>query len=241
MEAERLSDLARRASRTGQVVFTPFLDPAESEEAEAAARRERIRCAFCGGYPDAERRVCAFYEYEEPEEYPISCLEITWNAKFDRPPAHRDLLGALMGLGFERDRTGDIVLGADRAWLFSLPEMAGYIRDNLTEAGHAHLRLSLADPASLDIAPDGQAIRETVPSLRLDAVVAAGYDLSRAQASEIIRAGRVRVDFRLCEKPDRELTEGSLISVRGLGRLRLVSLEGATRRGRMAVRLIRYA
>ena len=77
-------------------------------------------------------------------------------------------------------------------------------------------------------------------SLRLDAIMAAGWDLSRSQASEVIRSGRVRVNFRLCEKPDREMAEGDLISARGLGRLRFERDEGATRKGRLAVRLIRY-
>ena len=240
MEKDRLNDLARRAAASGQVCFTPFLDPAECEEAEAAAKRAGARTAFWGGYADAERRVCAFYDWEEPEEYPIACLEIGWNQKFDKAPAHRDLLGALMGLGFERDRAGDIVLGRDRAWVFASPELAPYIQANLTEAGRAHLKISPVAPEDIAIEPEGTSIRETVSSLRLDAIMAAGWDLSRSQASEVIRSGRVRVNFRLCEKPDRDMAEGDLISARGLGRLRFERDEGATRKGRLAVRLIRY-
>jgi len=242
MEMDRLTDLARRAARSGQVVFTPFLDPAESEMAEACARKERILCAFWGGYADAERRICAFYDDMAPEayEYPLTCLEMTWNGKFDKAPSHRDLLGALMGLGFERDRMGDIVPGAEKAWLMALPEMADYILANLTSAGRAHLKVGYADMDSLDIAPDGQQIRETVSSARLDAVIAAGYDLSRAQAADVVRQGRVRVNFRLCEKTDKELQDGDLISLRGMGRRRLDSIQGENRRGRLVLLLTRF-
>ena len=45
-------------------------------------------------------------------------------------------------------------------------------------------------------------VRDTVSSLRLDAVAASAFGLSRGRAAELIAAGRVNLDHAACLKPD---------------------------------------
>lgn len=241
-EMKRFRELALRAAHTGRTQFTRFLDPAMENELRAAARQSGAQAAFFGGYENAERRMAAFYDSELPEawEYPLVALALRWNSKF-ADAQHRDLLGAVMGLGLERDATGDICMSTEPgcAYLFCTEEVAGYISANLESAGRASLRISEADEIRI-APPEGSAMRVTVQNLRLDAVLAAGYKLSRSEAQRLISAGLVKLNHIPEERSDVRVEAGALISARGYGRLRIDEVQGETRRGRIGVMLFRY-
>ena len=83
-------------------------------------------------------------------------------------------------------------------------------------------------------------IRGTVSSLRLDGIVAEGFALSRSRAAEVITAGKTELNYTLCTKPDRLVAEGDVISVRGLGKMRLEAVGGNTKKGRISIEICRY-
>ena len=238
---KRLHELAVRASRRGDAAFTHFMDLSQIQVALAAARSEGVHLTLNGGYPDAERRMGAFYQTEEPEiwEWPVCTVEISWRTQFGSPE-HRDLLGALMALGFERERMGDIVLADGKAFVFAEPEMADYIVRSLESAGRVSLKTKLADGVPELPPPAGRTFRDTVASMRLDALLAAGFSLSRSEASERISRGLAYVNQAQQVRSDWAVQEGDLISLRGEGRVRIESVDGETRKGRIAVRLFRY-
>ena len=241
-EMKRFRELALRAAHTGRTQFTRFLDPAMENDVRAAARGTGAQVCFFGGTESAERRIAAFYDAEPPEpwEYPLRTLALRWNPKF-ADAQHRDLLGAVMGLGLERDATGDICLSTDPgcAYLFCTDDVSGYIAANLESAGRASLRISEADEVKI-APPEGSALRVTVQTLRMDAVLAAGYKLSRSEAQRLIAAGLVKLNHVPEERSDARLEVGDLLSARGYGRLRIDEIQGETRRGRIGVMLFRY-
>lgn len=245
LELKRLRELALRAAHTGVPRFTRFMEPSTLNEARAAANKAGADCAFWGGYEGAERVMAAFYadEAPDPSEYPMRALRLSWNAKFANP-AHRDLLGAVMGLGMEREAVGDVALGSHRglpcAYLFVIPEMADYVAANLESAGRASLKVEDAGD-DIEIAPpEGSELRVTVQNARLDAVLAAGYHLSRSEAQRLISAGLVKLNHAPNLHADARVGEDDLISARGHGRLRVLSEMGESRRGRLALMLFKY-
>jgi len=243
MMQKRLSELALRARYSGAPAFTRFLEPAMERAARSAAARAEVQIALFGGYEGAERCIAAFYTGDAPQdwEYPLSCLELKWNSKYANP-GHRDLLGAVMGLGLERDATGDIAMGeADgNAYLFAHSDVQSYIAMNLESAGRASLRVQEAQMPPKLKAPEGICIRITVSSPRMDAVLAAGLKLSRSEAQRLIEGGLVKRNHIEALRGDIHLEDGDLLSVRGHGRMRVEGLDGLTRKGRQAVRLFRY-
>ena len=243
LEARRLRELALRAHHTGLPCFTRFLEPSMEPEARAAANETGVQLALWGGHEAAERRIAAFYADDSPAEadYPLVCLELSWNAKYAEP-GHRDLLGAVMGLGLERDAVGDIAPGeADgTAWLFAHRDVESYILGNLDAAGRAKLKVRCAEGAPRLKPPEGISLRVTVSSFRLDAVLAAGLKLSRSEAQRLISSGLVKRNHMEELRGDAHLEEGDLLSVRGHGRMRVDGFEGLTRKGRQAVRLFKY-
>ncbi|MBQ6325386.1 MAG: RNA-binding protein [Clostridia bacterium] len=245
IEQKRLRELALRAAHTGRPQFTRFLEPSMFSEVRAAANACGVRCAFSGGYDGAERMMAAFFDGDapDPSEYPMHTVCIEWNPKF-ASPAHRDLLGAVMGTGIERDAVGDIAMGIRRekpcAWLFAAEEMADYIAASLESAGRAAVKAHLTDEPPEILPPEGEHLRVTVQNERLDALLAAGQRLSRSEAQRLVAAGLVKLNHVPCLRPDARVSEGDLISARGYGRLRVEAFMGESRRGRLVVALFRY-
>ena len=243
LEKKRLNELALRARFGGRPAFTRFLEPALERAAHSAAAQAEVQIALYGGYEHAERRIAAFYTGDAPEEweYPLACLRMEWNARY-ADPGHRDLLGAVMGLGLERDSTGDIAMGEDEgsAYLFAYTDVESYIRANLESAGRASLRVKICEDAPRIRPPEGIFLRVTVSSPRMDAVIAAGLKLSRSEAQRLIEGGMVKKNHAEEIRGDIHLEEGDLLSVRGHGRMRIEGFDGLTRKGRQAVRLFRY-
>ena len=242
-ETKRLNELALRAKYGSNAVFTRFLEPSLENTVRFAAAQAEVKAAFFGGYEGAERRIAAFYPWEAPDEseYPLSCIEINWNPKY-ASPTHRDLLGAVMGLGLERDSTGDIAIGEKEgtAYLFAHRDVESYICANLESAGRASVSASLWNAPPQIRPPKGEEIRATVSSERLDAVIAAGLKLSRGEAQKLISSGMVKRNHIEELRGDIHLEENDLLSIRGHGRVRVTAFEGITRKGRLAVRLFKY-
>ena len=239
MPFERLLELASQAEGQGRCRFTPFLTPPEATLAEAAARRAGVGCTLFGGYEGAERRMARFCPPQcEEAPFPLAALRVTWPRQ--SAPAHRDLLGGLMALGIRRDRTGDILTGAEQATLFVEAPLADTVLGGLAEAGRIRLQVAPAQAGDLPVAQPGEEVRFTVQSARLDAVIADAFHLSRGDAADLIEAGAVKLRHAPTLRPDARVAPGDAISVRGYGRLSVEQIGEPTRKGRLPVTLIRY-
>lgn len=236
-----LQNAARFAARKGLARFTRFLDPAQIQTASRIARQEGAYLSAWGGYDQAERAICCFYADDEParEEYPLVCLRSSYPTRFSSL-SHRDLLGAFMSLGLTRDCLGDIIIVDDVVYLFTTDATSGFIASGLTSAGRAPLDFVQLDSLPVIPAPKGETFSAVISSMRLDAVLAAAYRLSRSEAAELIRSGQVKVDHIPCERIDLQLIEGTLLSLRGQGRVRLEAINGLTRKQRIGVTFFRY-
>lgn len=235
----RLTELAQRAERTGCPTFSEFLTPPQVLLATAAAREAGAAAEPFGGYEDAERQMIRFAapdSWEEP--YPICALQLMW--PHQTAPTHRDLLGSVMGLGIRRGLVGDIVVEEDRAYLFAETAMAEHIASVLTGAGRVHLQVELLAELPVPKPPEGRTVRDTVSSPRLDAVVAAGFSISRSKAADLINAGHVKLRHIPCLRTDAHVGEGDAVSVRGLGRLQLCEIGQPTRKGRYPLSMLRF-
>ena len=238
----QLENAARTAGLRGIRRYTRFLDPAQAAEAARLARQYGVELSLWGGYPEAERAVACFSpQGDAPQEveYPVVCLHARCSQRFFTI-THRDLLGAFMALGLTRDTVGDIILSDADIYLFAAAATAEFIAGALTSAGRVSLRFEALDEAPPMPPPRGETFGAVVSSLRLDAVLAAAYHLSRSEAAEAIRAGSVKLNHLPCERTDAPVTEGALLSLRGRGRVRLAQIGGTTRKQRIGVTFFRY-
>ncbi len=243
----KVLDRLEQTRRRGIPAATDFLSPQQQ-----AAAMDLLRLAGAseseyvpwGGYEGAERKLLMFLpDWLEPEDAgsqsPIRCLRAAFRA--DNALTHRDFLGSLMGMGVVREKLGDILVGSDSADLLVLDTVADFLLAGWNSAGRAKLTVTEIDPAHLHI-PEVrcQELRDTVSSLRLDAVVSAGLKMARGKAAELIASGRVQVNWRECTKPDKVLSAGDTVSARGFGKFELTEIGGMTKKGRTAITLKRY-
>mgnify|MGYP004638552849 FL=1 len=223
---------------------TCFLSPRELEMARYLFGDVPGLYAF-GGYADAERKMLIYLpEYlEEDALYDSASPCVCLRASFYQAdsPSHRDFLGALMGAGIGRETVGDICVGKSQCDFFVTAEMAPHLLQSFTSAGCTKLHLSQIPLAQAQIPePEVREIKDTLASLRLDSVISSGFRIGRSLASQYISAGKASIDGLPCEKPDKPVAEGSRVSVRGLGKIRLVQINGKTKKDRISVVIHRY-
>ena len=223
---------------------TCFLSPRELELARFLFGDEPGLYAF-GGYGDAERKMlCYLPDYlEEDSLYedgsPLVCLRAVF---FEGDtPSHRDFLGALMGSGIAREAVGDICVGKGSCDFFVTAEIAPYVEQNFLSAGRTRLHLKQVPLREAEIPePEVKEIKDTLASLRLDSVISSGFRIGRSLAAQYVSAGKAAIDGLPCEKPDKAVTEGAKISVRGLGKIRLQHVGSNTKKGIISVVIHRY-
>ena len=155
--------------------------------------------------------------------------------------SHRDILGSLMGMGIVREKVGDILVSPESADLIVLDTVADFLLSSWNSAGRARLTVTEIPAAHLHI-PEVRCeeVRDTVSSLRLDAVCSTGFRMARGKAVDMISSGHVQVNWRPCTKADKLLTEGDTVSARGFGKFQLAAVGGVTKKGRTAIVVKRY-
>ena len=243
----KVLDRAEQAERRSIPAATDFLSPAQRVQAEDLLRLAGISenaFASLGGYPEAERRILLFLpdwldREDAGSQSPLRCLRAAFRP--EEAPTHRDLLGSLMGLGIVREKVGDILVSPDSADLIVLDTVADFLLQNWTSAGRTHLTVMAIEPENLRV-PEirMEEVRDTVSSLRLDAVIASALRMARGKAAELVERGAVQVNWRPCAKPDKLLSEGDTVSARGFGKFQLAQVGGLTKKGRIAIVVKRY-
>lgn len=222
---------------------TGFLSPREQELCRFLFGNTQGLLYF-GGYPEAERRMlCYLPDYLDEasleEDSPLVCLR----SEFYREdsPSHRDFLGGLMGMGIARETVGDILVDRGRCDLFVTAEIAPYLLQSFTDVGRTRLKLTQIPLSQVNVPQsEVQEIRDTVASLRLDSVISSGFRVGRSAAAQYVTAGKAAIDGLPCDKPDKPISEGMKISVRGLGKIKIHSVNGQTKKGRISVVIHRY-
>ena len=198
-----------------------------------------------GGFPDAERKMLVYLpEYLDESaltdaDSPLVCLRATFYEGDN--PNHRDFLGALMGAGIARETIGDICVGQGYCDFFVTAEIAPYVLQNFTGAGRAKLHLQQISLSEVSVPqPETKEIKDTLASLRLDSVISSGFRIGRTAAAQYVTSGKAAIDGLPCEKPDKAVGAGAKISVRGLGKILLRTVNGQTKKGRISVIIDRY-
>lgn len=243
----RVLDKLEFHQKRGLLAHSPFLSPGEQLGVSAMLKLSGpCRHVLWGGFDDAERKICLFYpDWQEPEDIyadpdgPLTALEVTLPEAGNL--SHRDILGSLMGLGITREHIGDILIEAGRCQVVVLSQSATILLSQWSGAGRyplSPIQVPLSQIAPKP--PQVATIRDTVQTLRLDAVTASGFSISRGKAADLIQSGRVNLNHQACVKPDRQVAQGDVLSCRGLGKCVVAQVLGQSKKGRTMLVLERY-
>lgn len=235
---KRAEDLAHRCDNKFCVTNTGFLTPAERYALEHDVNLRSSRMIFRGGYEGSERTMAFFLpeymEETEPDisEY-ISAIKLT--AGFGEP-GHRDYMGAVLGMGVEREWVGDIIVDGNTAFIICRQSVLRHLL-GIEKVGRCGVKAEETELRDIPVKPRKTETHSfTVMSLRLDAVCSGMFRLSRTEAARQIAAGNVSLNYSQCFKTDSPVKEGDIISLRGAGKGMLSELGGNSRKGRLFVK-----
>lgn len=234
---KRAEDLAARCERSGIVTTTGFLSPAERYELEHRLHPADCTLVFHGGAADCERTMGFFLpEWTEAETLDVSeyIRAVKLTAHFGTP-THRDYMGALLAMGIGREWLGDIRVDGDGAYVLCRRSVAQHLtgieRVGRVTVTAEEIPLSLIPARKIEVKEKSF----SVMSMRLDAVAAGMFDMSRTECARQIAAGNVSLNYSVCLRTDAVIREGDIISVRGTGKGKVSGTGGTSRKGRLFV------
>lgn len=241
--AARVLDKINLVLKNHETVVTDFCDPYQQNLISPGLKVPGISFLWTGGYAGAERqRLVLGPEYLDLEEADkaLALLNVTGNLKYQNL-THRDFLGAILSLGIKREKTGDIVVHEHGCQVIVDESISGYIINNLTKVHKVGVKVVPAALATIELPEEKtREISTTVSSLRIDAVAAAGYGVSRTKMAADITAEKVKVNWHTVSDPSINVRAGDKISIRGRGRVEVETVKGETKKGRIAIILKRY-
>ena len=244
----RLDDLAARASK-GELAAGDFLSPAESFSAKRYYERLGTAYALYGGYAAAERKlVAALPDWAAFSTERESCagliLPVRIVASGYVALGHRDYMGALLGLGIDRSKVGDICPDECGATVFARESIASFLLSTekpLTKVASDTVRIESAVVAEdFDGGRKFESVSGVAASARIDSVLSALTNLTREKAKESIRAGNIQINYEDAAESDREVRCGDVISARGIGKFVINDLSSRTRKDKIRVAAEKY-
>lgn len=241
----RVEELADLCDRRDIPANTYFMDMHQQDLfLRTMNRRRGTRYVLSGGFPAAERKLAVFlpsYMEDGEDALPVVCVEaVPVSERFAEELSHRDYLGALMSLGVDRNRLGDIMIDGKHAWFVCLEEISEYICDHLTSVRHTQMTCRVSDWPKELLEPTIEERTGTVSSERADAVLAFALRVSRSEAAELIRQELVFANGVQVRSVADNLRPEDIVSVRHRGRFVYYGAEGTSRKGRIVIRVGLY-
>ncbi|MSS64389.1 YlmH family RNA-binding protein [Velocimicrobium porci] len=241
---KHLKDLSHISYQRGYRTYSDFLNINEISlflqyQKDIVTSQYRL----WGGYDDAERRVICFYEDDSSNtmSFPIQCLLIQpANKKFSDALNHRDYLGAILNLGIDRKKVGDIIVKDKEAYVFCQKDITPYIIDNLNRIKHTTVLVTRQNEKIEAFEPNFIEITGTVSSLRLDTILSVAFRTSRNSLTGLIEGQKVYVNNRLVETNSFSLKEGDNVSVRGMGKFVFQGASEQTKKKRYKIIISKY-
>ena len=212
--------------------ITDFLTLEEASEAQKLLSQSGLSFYLWGGYENAERRILCLGETRNLADCSIVVLCGNWD-RFGEI-SHRDILGGIMSSGIQRKCIGDILVDSAKRcfYLFAVKRMADYLIDSVDRIGKCSIEWSFVEDLSAIPTELAEEKKISVSSLRIDAMIAAIWNLSRQQAQDMIDAKLVYVDHVLDTKATQILRVGCSIVCRGKGKAVFLDECGLSKKGR---------
>ncbi|NLP15845.1 MAG: RNA-binding protein [Clostridiales bacterium] len=243
----RFLDLANMAERREALLFTDFLNLHEQNLfLRMINELPRIKYFSYGGFEEAERKILCFCGNDTINEvseivFPIAYLHITpINSRFSDKLTHRDILGAILNLGIDRGKIGDIIIDNNESYLICSTSISDFIINELSRIKHTTVSASIIDKQDFEYKPNLKTITGTVTSIRLDSILSIAFRGSRSSLSKLIAGGKVFVNSKCILSNSHILKENDIVSVRGYGKFIYSGITNQTKKGRYLVKIFLY-
>ena len=246
----QILDKIEMVEKKNKIEYTDFLDLAQIELVQKFIDKIKIENYMSyGGFEQAERKMFVIY----PEKFNCTVVEknlsnIVQIIRIELPDdlkgkyTHRDYLGAVIKLGVERKKVGDIIVDSNGADIIVDKDISKFLAQNLgslTRFSKSTITVqNIEDLRPVEIRKEELEI--IVSSLRLDNVISELARCSRNKALDIINTERVFVNFECETKKTNQIKPGDMVSIRGKGRFFMKEISGQTRSGRTVIKVEKF-
>lgn len=239
----KISDKASYVNKNYAPAVTEFTNPYIAELCMPIIKNYDIKFKLFPSFEHGERKVFILYpdflEMVDENEF-ITGIRIHNGSKF-KTLNHKDYLGSLMSIGIDRNKTGDIYVYDEYADIVMHADISDYIMYNLEKIGHNKINIEKIKINDVHYKEqEHTVINITSSSMRIDNIVKHITKKSRETASEIVRAGNVKVNWQVQEKVSEEVKENDMISISKYGRYKISKLSGLTKSGKFKVEIKHY-
>lgn len=150
-------------------------------------------------------------------------------------------MGAILSAGVTRRKIGDIiVLDTRGAQVIVCADIAGFLQTSVTSVRNVRVTVENYPLEQIEIPPKRvKEIQSVEASMRVDAVVSAGFNISRSKLAAMAKSGLVFLNYKEVKTPAKTLKTGDVVSVRGVGKLEIGDCT-TTAKGRFRIEMKRY-
>ena len=243
-------DKVEMVEKKNKIEYTDFLDLAQIELVQKFINKIKLyNYMIYGGFEQAERKMFVIY----PDKFNSVVVEknlsnIVQIIRIELPDdlkgkyTHRDYLGAVIKLGIERKKIGDIIVDQNGADIIVDKDIVKFLLDNLgslTRFSKSTISVqNIEDLRPVEIKKEELEI--IVSSMRLDNVISDLARCSRNKALDIINTERVFINFECETKKTKQVKTGDMITIRGKGRFFVKEIVGQTRSGRTVIKIEKF-
>lgn len=241
----RILDLHQQMGKQCCYTYSDFLNLDQQSQVISLLNKEHItEYELFGGVEDCQRKVLRFGTKETlfyEEEYPISILLVTPKSmKFAETLSHRDYLGAVLNLGIDRGKIGDIFIQDKLGYIFCVNKISAFIQNELTRIKHTSVSCEEISHHNFKREYHFKEKEYIVSSLRLDVVIAGCMKLSRSKVSDLIKSKKCFLNDQLIEKESILLHDNDVITLRGYGKFIYVGCIKTTKSGKLYIKINQY-
>lgn len=231
-----------------KITYTDFLN--EKEQTIISRNMNLGNAFFYGGNENADRKILVFYPEKIDEELArkslnsvLSVLRIELPNEMKGEYEHRNYLSALIKIGIERSKIGDILVDNDGADIIifnankefvkhALMELTRFKKSRFEEVDIENVRNKIDNFEDMTI---------IVASMRIDNIVSELARCSRSGADEYITDERVLVNYETVLKGSKIVENGDVVTIRGKGKFIIDGLVRNTRNDRYVLKVRKYA
>ena len=241
-------DTVNKFQSKGGAARIGFLSLHEKNIAISVLNFLKVNYTLFNTYEDIERTVIFLIpkEFDDDDtkkifEENITVLKITPNIKGKL--THKDYMGAIYSLGINEKMIGDIFATAEYAYVFMLNKAADYYINNLFYVARSEVKLEKKDIFSREIrnlSINYKSITIMTASLRVDAILAKVYNLSRNEIKTKIQNGDLYINSSEVFFLATEAKENDIISFRKCGKFKIGKVLRTAKSGKIALEVQKY-
>lgn len=248
----KIFDKIESSSKKNTIEYTSFLDMHQKAIVKKVLNQiKHKQNIFYGGFDNAEREVCIIYPEKleavfENNQFDfnniISSINIKLPSDLRGKYAHPVYLGAVVKVGLNREKVGDILVSIDGADVIVLKETKNILINSFKELTRfSKSEMSMQNIEDINICtPKTEVFKIIIPSMRLDSIVSDLIRTSRGKANEYINSERVYINGEIVKKSSKAIKDNDLITVRGKGRFKINKIVGNTKKNNIVLEVEKY-